>query len=113
MEHEVILVSAVRASAHGAAGAGFLSDARRLNVLLTRARRGLLLVGHVATLLRDPAWGGLLVDLWRRGLVRGEGLEPLQRLRADGDGAHRAGSPAPQVRFPSGPRTWLAFAGHY
>ena len=112
MEHEVILVSAVRASAYGAAGAGFLSDPRRLNVLLTRARRGLLLVGHVATLLHDPAWGGLLVDLWRRGLVRGEGLEPLHRLRADEGGVARAGSPAPQVRFPSGPHTWLAFAGH-
>ncbi len=111
MEHEVILVSAVRASAHGAAGAGFLSDARRLNVLLTRARRGLLLVGHAATLLCDPAWGGLLADLWQRGLVRGDGLEPLRRLPAAEDAPRSATSPVPQVRFPSGPSTWLAFAG--
>ena len=111
MEHEVILVSAVRASRHGMAGAGFLSDVRRLNVLLTRARRGLLLVGHIATLLRDPAWGGLLVDMWRRGLVNGEGREPLQRLGAADGSAPNMGSAAPQVRFPSGPRTWLAFAG--
>ena len=107
MEHEVIIVSTVRASS--SAGAGFLSDARRLNVLLTRARRGLVLVGHGATLLRDPAWAPLLRYMWREGLVQGEGLEPFHRLDAADD--VDAGSAAPTYNHPSGPWTWLAFAG--
>ena len=58
MEHEVILVSAVRASAHGAAGSGFLSDARRLNVLLTRVRRGLTLTHPLTTHFFTLKYGG-------------------------------------------------------
>ena len=109
MEHDVIAVSTVRASS--SAGAGFLSDPRRLNVLLTRARRGLLLVGHAATLLRDPAWAPLLRYLWREGLVQGEGLEPLRRLGAAEEDAIGSGSAAPTFNHPSGPCTWLAFDG--
>jgi superfamily I DNA and/or RNA helicase len=36
-EKEAIVISLVRSSQHG--GVGFLSDARRLNVAVTRARR--------------------------------------------------------------------------
>ena len=113
MEHDVIVVSTVRASF--SAGAGFLSDPRRLNVLLTRARRGLLLVGHAATLLRDAAWSPLLRYMWREGLVQGEGLEPFHRLEAgavsevpEGVDSIDAGSAAPTYNNPSGPTTWLA-----
>ena len=122
MEHDVIVVSTVRASL--SAGAGFLSDPRRLNVLLTRARRGLLLVGHAATLLRDPAWAPLLRYMWREGLVQGEGLEPFQGLGAseggdsfDTDNVAPTGkmihsSIAPTYNNPSGPSTWLAWTPH-
>ncbi|KAI9512155.1 P-loop containing nucleoside triphosphate hydrolase protein [Russula earlei] len=47
-QKEVILFSTVRNNAAGALG--FLADRRRLNVGLTRARRGLFVIGGLATL---------------------------------------------------------------
>ena len=50
-EKEVILLSCVRAQQGGGhANIGFLRDGRRLNVALTRARRGLIVVCHPPTL---------------------------------------------------------------
>ena len=40
--------------------ASFLSDIRRMNVGMTRARRKLLLVGDSSTLCRHPFFGELL-----------------------------------------------------
>ena len=69
------------------------------------------MVGNGATLLRDPAWGPLLKYMWREGLVQGDpkGLEPFHRLSAAED--VQAGVIAPMYNHPSGPWTWLAFAG--
>jgi superfamily I DNA and/or RNA helicase len=48
---------------------GFLSDRRRMNVALTRARRALWVVGDLDTLRTNPDWEELVIDAERRGLV--------------------------------------------
>jgi superfamily I DNA and/or RNA helicase len=57
-EKEIIIFSAVRANAAGEIG--FLSDKRRLNVAITRARRGLIVLGNPTTLRHDGTWRSYL-----------------------------------------------------
>eukprot|EP00755_Sulcionema_specki_P010916 Sspe_Gene.7228::Locus_2447_Transcript_1_1_Confidence_1.000_Length_4022::g.7228::m.7228/K14326/UPF1, RENT1; regulator of nonsense transcripts 1 len=69
-EKEVILVSTVRANKQGEVG--FLSDVRRMNVTLTRARRGLIMFGHTPTLRNDQkCWNPWLMWAYSCGLVVG------------------------------------------
>lgn len=48
---------------------GFLNDKRRLNVALTRAKYGLILVGDIATLKSDELWKEYLEFLEEKGSV--------------------------------------------
>lgn len=57
-EKEVIVFSTVRANDRGEVG--FLADYRRLNVAITRAKRGLILLGHPTTLRHDGTWRSYL-----------------------------------------------------
>eukprot|EP01117_Protostelium_nocturnum_P019913 TRINITY_DN8750_c0_g1_i1.p1 TRINITY_DN8750_c0_g1~~TRINITY_DN8750_c0_g1_i1.p1 ORF type:complete len:392 (-),score=173.99 TRINITY_DN8750_c0_g1_i1:125-1300(-) len=57
-EKEVIIFSTVRGNLKGKVG--FLSDWRRLNVALTRARKAVIVVGNEATLDHDPTWKSYL-----------------------------------------------------
>lgn len=66
-EKEVILFSAVRANRKERLG--FLTDKRRLNVGLTRARRALLVVGCQRTLRADATWHAFLEHCSSRGLM--------------------------------------------
>lgn len=50
-EKDLILFSCVRTEQ-----IGFLNDYRRLNVAITRARKGLLVIGNSALLKNDPVW---------------------------------------------------------
>ena len=58
-EKDFIIVSCVRSSE--TQGIGFLSDPRRLNVALTRARLGLILLGNPRVLSKNALWAALLL----------------------------------------------------
>lgn len=76
-EKDFILVSCVRAS--DSQGIGFLSDPRRLNVALTRARLGLILLGNPRVLSKNPLWAALLLHFKEYdSLVEGPSLASLQ-----------------------------------
>jgi hypothetical protein len=53
-EKEVIVLCTVRNNPRNQLG--FVSDPRRLNVAITRAKRGLIVLGHRNTLSSDPLW---------------------------------------------------------
>ena len=57
-EKDYIILSTVRANEHQ--GIGFLNDPRRLNVALTRAKYGVIIVGSPMALCRQPLWNNLL-----------------------------------------------------
>ena len=57
-EKEAVILSLVRSNAAGQLG--FLSDLRRLNVAITRARRLLIVVGDSATIARHPSYERLV-----------------------------------------------------
>ncbi|MDZ7617482.1 MAG: AAA domain-containing protein [Patescibacteria group bacterium] len=57
-EKEAVVISLVRSNMKGEIG--FLSDVRRTNVALTRARRKLIVIGDSATLGREPFYQRML-----------------------------------------------------
>ncbi|ANZ77030.1 BA75_03891T0 [Komagataella pastoris] len=64
---------------------GFLKDARRLNVAITRAKYGLFVLGNIKTLQKDPLWNRLLVHFRDKGaLVEGR-LDSFQLYTASLD----------------------------
>lgn len=66
-EKEIIIMSCVRASETGSVG--FLSDVRRMNVALTRARTTLWILGNKQSLRRDKIWSKLITDAEDRNCV--------------------------------------------
>jgi ATP-dependent RNA/DNA helicase IGHMBP2 len=67
-EKEAVVISLVRSNAIGEIG--FLSDARRMNVALTRAKRKLIIVGDSATLASDSFFQSLLAWIEETGIYR-------------------------------------------
>jgi len=66
-EKEVIIFSSVRSNTTGSVG--FLSDWRRLNVAITRARRGLIIIGNINTLCNDSHWHAWLTWMGSKELI--------------------------------------------
>jgi len=67
-EKEVIIFSAVRCNTFGSVG--FLKDWRRLNVMVTRARRALVVIGNAMTLCKDDYWKKWLETTEKQGGCR-------------------------------------------
>jgi len=58
-EKDYIILSCTRSNEHQ--GIGFLNDPRRLNVALTRAKYGVVVIGNPKVLSKQPLWNNLLV----------------------------------------------------
>ncbi|CAN0886263.1 Probable helicase MAGATAMA 3 [Linum grandiflorum] len=66
-EKDIAVFSCVRASE--SKGIGFVSDARRMNVGITRAKSSVLVVGSAATLRRDEHWANLIESAEKRNVL--------------------------------------------
>ncbi|CAZ80539.1 unnamed protein product [Tuber melanosporum] len=90
-ERDIIIFSCVRASQEG--GIGFLSDVRRMNVGLTRAKFSLFVLGHSTSLMRNRLWASLVQDAKDRGVFDEETFAEFgsnaKGNRAGGTGAFR------------------------
>lgn len=67
-EKEAVVLSLVRSNADGEVG--FLSDHRRLNVAITRARRHVAVIGDSATISNDAFLGRLVAYFEKKGTYR-------------------------------------------
>eukprot|EP01116_Phalansterium_solitarium_P018155 TRINITY_DN470_c1_g1_i1.p1 TRINITY_DN470_c1_g1~~TRINITY_DN470_c1_g1_i1.p1 ORF type:complete len:1056 (-),score=297.03 TRINITY_DN470_c1_g1_i1:420-3587(-) len=75
-EKDFIILSCVRSNEHQ--GIGFLNDPRRLNVALTRARFGIVVLGNPKVLSKQPLWNNLLAH-YKQNMCLVEG--PLNNLK--------------------------------
>ncbi|XP_061119664.1 probable helicase senataxin isoform X2 [Conger conger] len=64
-EMDCVIVSCVRASDE-AGSIGFLGNRQRMNVMITRAKYSLFILGHLRTLQEHRDWGALVKDAVKR-----------------------------------------------
>ena len=77
-EKDYIVISTVRSNE--GQGIGFLTDPRRMNVSLTRARFGLVIIGNAIVLARNNLWNNLLNHFKEAGvLVEGQDVDDLKQ----------------------------------
>lgn len=78
-EKDLIILSCVRSNEHQ--GIGFLNDKRRLNVALTRAKYGVIILGNPRVLAKQSLWHDLLSHYREHDLVVEGSLNNLQISR--------------------------------
>lgn len=69
-EKDIIILSCVRGGSADGTGIGFLSDVRRMNVALTRAKSSLFILGDAKALQSNESWRKLVDDAKDRGVLR-------------------------------------------
>ncbi|PNH10015.1 putative helicase [Tetrabaena socialis] len=104
-ERRVIIISTVRSSSQHLAldskdRLGFLSNPKRFNVAITRAKELLVVVGNAEVLAADPHWYALLRFLQSKGAITGQSLPPSVReqLEAEPAAAEEGAAGAAAVR---------------
>lgn len=75
-EKDTIIISLVRVSKTADSNIGFLSDFRRMNVAITRAKNFLWVVGHTATLNSNKNWGDFIRFCYGKKCGRGFKEQP-------------------------------------
>lgn len=76
-EKDFVIVSLVRSNTFQ--GIGFVADKRRMNVTLTRAKHGLIIIGDSFTLYKNEIWASLLNWYDERGNIYEGPLNALKR----------------------------------
>ena len=66
-EKDIIVISCVRSNRDG--NMGFLTDYRRLNVALTRARSNMIVIGNADMLCKDKIWRTMITEARSYGFV--------------------------------------------
>ncbi|EIW80969.1 hypothetical protein CONPUDRAFT_104043 [Coniophora puteana RWD-64-598 SS2] len=95
-EKDIIILSCVRAGP-GLQSVGFLSDVRRMNVSITRAKSSLFILGNAATLERsDSNWRQIIQDARTRNVLTDVGPSYFTTPGATKPSQHPTPKPAKQ-----------------
>lgn len=80
-EKEIILISTVRSNNKDQIG--FVKDERRMNVMLTRAKRLMIVVGNSYSLKSSEHWETFLRQYHRKNLIFEEGKLGCLEMKTD------------------------------